>query len=78
MGTQFFYDEEVTKDDNSRVRCQPRQVSVADNHGVPEIAIGPIGDSYDGEYATFNDWQQFEAFVKAVNSLHFRLKNAHE
>jgi hypothetical protein len=39
MGCLFFFDEEVSKDDNSRVCCKPRQVDVLDNHSVPEIVI---------------------------------------
>ncbi len=78
MGTEFLFDEEVSLDNNSRVNCSPRQVEVCDNHSVPEIVIGPIGEAHKGERATFNDWQQFEKFVEAVNSLKARLEGIHK
>jgi len=78
MGTQFFFDEEVSLNNNNRVQCSPRQVEVLDNHSVPEIVIGPIGEAYKGERATFNDWKQFEEFVESINNLKFRLEGIHK
>lgn len=78
MGCTSFFNEAVTLDNNPGVRCKPQQVEVVDNHLVPEIVIGPIDDAYAGAYATFNDWQQFERFVEAVNDLHERLKGGHK
>jgi len=73
MGALFFFDEEVTLDNSTSVDCSPCQVEVLDNHGIPEIRIGPVGDAWNGNRATFNDWEQFERFVDAVNSTRFRL-----
>ena len=78
MGCLFFFDEEVSLNNESRVRCTPQQVEVLDNHSVPEIVIGPIGAAHEGLRATFNDWQQFERFVDSVNSLRERLAGVHE
>lgn len=78
MGSGSFFNEAVTLDNNSRVRCKSQQVEVVDNHLVPEIVIGPIDDAYKGSCATFNDWQQFERFVEAVNRLHERLKGGYK
>ncbi|MDD2888401.1 MAG: hypothetical protein PHY66_11390 [Aliarcobacter sp.] len=78
MGTLFFFDEEVSLNNNSRVECNPRQVEVLDNHSVPEIVIGPIGEAHKGERVTFNDWQQFENFVEAINKLKSRLEGIHK
>ncbi len=73
MGTLFFFDEAITLDDNPRVRCTPQQVEVLDNHSVPEIVIGPVGEASDGVRATFNDWDQFVKFADAVEALRSRL-----
>ncbi|MCI2283748.1 hypothetical protein L3081_10485 [Colwellia sp. MSW7] len=72
MGAQFFFGEVVTANDNkgSRFKCE---VEVVDNHGVPELRIGPEDEAYNGSIAEFDDWEQFEKFVQAVNDLHFRL-----
>ncbi|MCW8837738.1 MAG: hypothetical protein OQJ77_05480 [Thiovulaceae bacterium] len=78
MGTLFFFDEEVSLNNNPRVECKPRQVEVLDNHAVPEIVIGPVGEAYNGERATFNNWKQFEDFVEAINNLHSRLKDCNK
>lgn len=73
MGCQFFFDEEVSLDNEPRVRCIPQQVEVLDNHSIPEIVIGPVGNAHHGNRATFNDWKQFEKFVDSVNRLRDRL-----
>jgi hypothetical protein len=41
MGSIHFFDEEVTANDNkaNRFKCQ---VQVVDNHGKPEVLIGPV------------------------------------
>lgn len=78
MGTQIFFDEEVSLDDNSRVRCSPRQVEVLDNHSVPEIVIGLINEAHKEDRITFNDWQQFERFVESINNLKSRLEGVYK
>jgi len=40
---------------------------------VPEIRIDSEGAAYKGMIAEFDNWEQFERFVKAVNNLHQRL-----
>lgn len=73
MGVLFFFDEEVTAQErkNSEAKCQ---IEIADNHGTPEVRIGPQGEAHNGTIAEFNDWAQFERFVDAVNRLHRRLE----
>lgn len=73
MGATFMFDEVVTANDNKgkRFKCQ---VEVLDNHGLPEIRIGPEGDAYLGSIAEFDDWEQFTRFVEAVNDLRDRLR----
>ncbi|MGK4302780.1 hypothetical protein ACSMFS_02705 [Shewanella xiamenensis] len=78
MGCLFFFDETVELNEYPGVKCKPQQVAVVDNHLIPEIVIGPVGEAYDGLYANFHDWQQFERFVDAVNDLHARLKSGHK
>lgn len=73
MGALFFYDETVNAHDSKGGKSMCT-VEVLDNHGVPEIRIGPEGEAHHGFMAMFHDWEQFERFVEAVNSLHFRLK----
>lgn len=73
MGALFFFDETVSLDNNKSVDCSSCQVEVLDNHGIPEIRIGPEGDAWAGYRATFNDWKQFERFVDAVNDTRSRL-----
>ena len=72
MGALFFFDEEVTANDNkaNRFKCQ---VQVVDNHGVPEVRIGSIGEAHNGSIAEFDNQKQFNEFVEAINSLHSRL-----
>lgn len=43
MGAQFFFDEVVTSNDNAgnRSKCT---VEVVDNHLIPEVRIGPVGE----------------------------------
>jgi hypothetical protein len=78
MGCLFFFDEEVSLDNEPRVRCIPQQVEVLDNHSVPEIVICPLGAANAGVRATFNDFNQFERFVESVNSLRDRLSGIHK
>ncbi|TCN78483.1 hypothetical protein [Shewanella fodinae] len=78
MGNLVFFDETVGLDNEPRVRCTHLQVQVVDNHAVPEIVIGPKDAAHEGIFATFNDWEQFERFVEAVNGLHSRLKSINE
>jgi hypothetical protein len=73
-----LFNEEVSLNNNSRVSCKPQQVEVADNHSVPEIIVGPVGEAHEELMATFNDWKQFERFVMAVNDLKSRLENIHK
>jgi hypothetical protein len=77
MGALFFFDEVVTSNDNkgNKAKCT---VEVLDNHLVPEIRIGPVGEAYKGSIAEFDDWTQFSRFVDAVNGLYERLKGAQE
>jgi hypothetical protein len=72
MGALFFFDDVVTANDNkaNRFKCQ---VEVVDNHGVPEVRIGPEAEAHNGSIAEFDDWEQFEKFVEGVNNLHSRL-----
>jgi hypothetical protein len=72
MGALFFFDEEVTANDNKgkRFKCQ---VEVLDNHGIPEVRIGPVGEAYKGSIAEFDDWKKFIQFVDALNDLRDRL-----
>ena len=71
MGALFFFDEEVTANDNKskQFKCQ---VEVLDNHGVPEVRIGPVGGAYKGSIAEFDDRKQFNKFVDALNDLRGR------
>lgn len=48
-----------------------------DNHGVPQLMIGPVGAAHEGNFATFTDWAQFERFCEAVDSLRHRLQAIH-
>lgn len=77
MGCISFFDEEVSADNEPRVRVTPHQVEVMDNHGVPQLTIGPVGAAHEGSYATFTDWAQFERFCEAVDSLRRRLQGTH-
>ena len=77
MGCVTFFDEEVSLDNEPRVKCEPQWVEVLDNHSVPEILIGPVDAPYEGRRATFNDWKQFEHFVEKVNELRDRLAPIH-
>jgi hypothetical protein len=54
---------------------QARQVPGrgSDNHGIPEVRIGPEGEAYKGWSAYFTDWEQFERFAEAVQSVRSRL-----
>lgn len=76
MGVLFFFDEEVpvAVKKSSQKSCQ---IEVADNHGVPEVRIGPAGAAYEGTIAVFEDWEQFERFVEAVNGVQARLEALH-
>lgn len=78
MGCSSFFDEEVSLDNEPRVSCTPQRVEVLDNHSVPEITLDSLRSSDDKLRATFNDWEQFERFVDAVNSLHSRLSGIHK
>jgi len=78
MEYQYFFDEEVSLNNEPRVPCTPHQVEVLDNQSVPEIGIGPIGAAHEGLRATFNDWEQFERFVASVNELRNRLLPIHK
>ena len=78
MGSLFFFDEEVSLDNEPRVRCIPKQVEVLDNYSVPEIVIGPVGAAHEGVRATFNDFSQFERFVDSVNNLRDRLSGIYK
>lgn len=73
MGATFFFDEEVTSNDNkgNQSKCQ---VEVLDCNGVPEIRIGPVGEAHHGSIAEFDNWKQFEKFVEAVNGVYERLE----
>ena len=75
MGANYFFHEDVTQDDNSRVRCKPKHVEVLDNHLVPEITIQSLDDDQEIQRATFNNWEQYEKFVEAVNDVYHRLKS---
>lgn len=72
MGVLFFFDEKVPAivKKTGESACQ---IEVADNHGVPELRIGPVGAAYDGTIAAFTNWEQFDEFVEAVNGLRSRL-----
>ena len=70
MGALFFFDEELTNPHPKPGKCQ---VEVLDNHGVPEVRIGPEGEAYKGWSAYFTDWEQFERFAEAVESVRSRL-----
>ena len=73
MGALFFFDEVVTSNDNKGNRAT-LQIEVLDNHGVPEVRIGPVGEAYNGSIAEFDNWKQFERFVEAVNSVYRRFE----
>jgi hypothetical protein len=73
MGVLFYFDEEVPAIVRQSIDRQC-QIEVADNHGVPEVRIGPVGAAYEGTIATFDDWGQFERFVDAVNGVRSRLQ----
>lgn len=77
MGGLFMFDEVVTSNNNSgkRSKCT---VEVVDNHSIPEVRIGPVGEAYKGSIAEFDDWNQFTRFVDALSDLHARLKGVHE
>ena len=44
-----------------------------DNHAVPEVRIGPVGEAYNGSVAEFDEWKQFNKFVDALNDVRDRL-----
>ncbi len=69
---QFLFNEVVTANDTSanRFKCQVEDV---DNHGVPEVRIGPVGEAYNGSIAEFDKWKQFNKFVDTLNNLRDRL-----
>ena len=71
MGALFFFDEIVTANDNKGKRFK-WQVEVLDNHGIPELRIGPEGAAYSGSIAEFDDLKQFDRFVESINELHER------
>ena len=72
MGAHSFFDEVVTSNDAQRElsRCT---VELLDNHGVPELRIGPEGAAFEGRIAVFDDIEQFERFADAVEVLRLRL-----
>lgn len=72
MGALFFFDDLVPVDvrGTAEAFCQ---VEVVDNHGVPELRVGPAGAAPEGTIARFTRWEQFETFVDAVNELRSRL-----
>ena len=73
MGSVFFFsDEEIPVRINNK-RGEIGCIEVVDCGGTPEIRIGPVGASFQGWTAEFQDWNQFERFVDAVNRLHSRL-----
>ena len=74
MGSLFFFDEVIIMSDKNSNK-QKFQVEVIDNHGIPEIRIGPEGAAYDGSIAMFHDLEQFERFVNAINDLHTRFSS---
>ena len=77
MGVLSMYEENIPS--RSKIDTSPTcTVEVADCHGIPELRVGPLGSAYAGYIASFEDWKQFESFVEAVNSLHFRLKEIKE
>lgn len=51
----------------------PCTIEVIDQHSTPEVRIGPPDEAHRGWTASFEDWNQFEEFVEAVNDLHDRL-----
>jgi len=53
MGALFFFDEVVTSNNNAgkQSKCT---VEVVDNHSVPEVRIGPVGEAYKGAIAEFD------------------------
>lgn len=73
MGVLFLFDEKVPRRSgtDSSVFCT---VEVADNHGIPEIRVGPVDSAHEGWTAKFEDWAQYERFVEAVNGLESRLE----
>lgn len=73
MGALIMYEEvlPVWIDNKSG---QNGTIEVRDNHGTPEVVIGPVDNAYQGWTAEFKDWKKFEEFVDAVNELHFRLR----
>lgn len=76
MGVLFFFDEVVP----AVIKKSPEktcQIEVADNHGVPELRIGTISATHDETIAVFEDWEQFERFVEAVNGVQSRLQAVH-
>jgi hypothetical protein len=70
MGALFFFDEKIIYDRAGARRCQ---VEVLDNHGVPELRIGPEGEAYKGCSAYFTDRGQFHRFADAVEELRRRV-----
>lgn len=78
MGCVSFFDEEVSLDNNPRVKCAAQKVEVLDNHSVPEVVVAPVGAEDSELRATFNDWDQFERFIDSLNSLNNRLARAHK
>jgi hypothetical protein len=76
MGAGFQFNE-VVPDGHLSGKPSTCSVEVLDNHGVPEVRIGPEEEAFAGSIAAFKQWDQFARFVEAVNTLHFRLSGLH-
>ena len=63
MGFISFFDEQISLDNEPRVRVTPHQVEVTDNNGVPQLILGPVGAAYQGDIATFRDRAQFDGIA---------------
>jgi hypothetical protein len=72
MGSNFFFSEKVaTGYDGGAGHCQ---LEMADVNSVPDLRVGPVNAADHGYIIRFEDWEQFERFADAVDSVRSRLE----
>lgn len=77
MGVLTFFEKNVDALINSKKKTTC-QVVVCDNHGVPELLVGPEDVAHVGWTVMFKDWHDFKEFAQAVDDVYTRLRGAYE
>lgn len=66
MGTIVYFQEEV-ETPVSPLKKLKGSIEVWDNHGVPEIAVGPLDEAHSGYIVAFKDAEQLKRLIEALN-----------